>query len=286
MLPKCALYHTNFTTKFFFDIISHCWSFMDKVVIITGASSGIGYATAKTLLNAGYKVYGIARDEKQLEFPYYVCDVNDTDKMKQIFEDVYSKEKRIDVVINNAGFGIAGAMEYASKEKIDAIFQTNLCAVAKISSIAIRYLKETQGRIVNISSVAGIMPIPFQACYSATKAGVLNFSRALDGEVRRFGIRVSAILPGDTKTGFTSARVVEGGDEGYDGHVTKSIKRMAKDEQNGAGPETVAKAILKVLKKKNPPTKFVVGKNYKLFVFLNRLLPTKLVDYILRKMYA
>ena len=259
---------------------------MDKVVIITGASSGIGYATAKMLCESGYKVYGIARDSRNVDFPFYKGDVNDFDRMKEIFEDIYSKENRIDVVINNAGFGIAGAMEYASSEKIDLIFQTNLSSLVKISALAVKYLKQTKGRIINISSVAGDMPIPFQACYSATKAGVLNFSRALDGEVRRFGIRVTAILPGDTKTGFTSARVIEGNDEGYEGHVSKSIKRMEKDEQSGNGPEKIASAILKVLQRKNPPVKRVVGGSYKLLVFLNRLLPTRLVDYILRKMYA
>mgnify|MGYP002521031167 CR=1 FL=1 len=260
---------------------------MKKVVIITGASSGIGLCTAKMLTLKGYKVYGIARDDFHTEeFSCYQSDVNDSKRIREIFEEVSGLEGRIDVVINNAGFGIAGAMEHTTEDKIDAIFKTNLTAVVKISALAVKYLRKTKGRIINISSVAGIMPIAFQSCYSATKAGVLNYSRALDGEVRRFGIRVTAVLPGDLKTGFTAARLIDNEEEGYEGHVAKSIKRMERDEQTGKGPEVVAKAITKLLKKKNPPTKYVVGGTYKFLVFLNRLLPTRLVDAILRKMYA
>lgn len=260
---------------------------MKKVVIITGASSGIGLATAELLTEKGYQVYGISRGKNQNDrFRCYECDVNNTPRIKEIFEEIYNTEGRIDVVINNAGFGIAGAMEFATPSKIESIFNTNLVAAVKISSIAIKYLKKTKGRILNTSSVAGILPIPFQACYSATKAGLLNYSKALDGEVRRFGVRVTAILPGDVKTGFTAARVVEGGDEGYNGRVSKSIRKMEKDEQGGKGPETIARAMYKMLKRKNPPLKYVVGKEYKFFVFLNRILPERLVGAILRKIYA
>lgn len=260
---------------------------MNKVVIITGTSSGIGLSTANILAEKGCKVYGIARGEFVSDkFIAYQADVNDYDRISQIFEDVYKKEGRIDVLINNAGFGIAGAMEYTDVNKIDQIFKTNLVAPVKISALAVKYLKDTQGRIINISSVAGEMPIPFQSCYSSTKAGVLNYSRALDGEVRRFGIRVTAILPGDLKTGFTSARLIDAKEDGYEGHVQKSIKRMEKDEQTGKGPEAVSKAILKLLKRKNPPTKYVVGGSYKFLVFLSRFLPNRMIDAILRKMYA
>ena len=136
---------------------------MAKVVIITGASSGIGLATANMLSLKGYKVYGIARGRIETDkFESFQMDVNNTEGMSEIFKKVYEKEGRIDVVINNAGFGIAGAIEYASAEKIQALFDTNLTAVVKISSIAIKYLKETKGNLINISSVAGVTPIPFR----------------------------------------------------------------------------------------------------------------------------
>ena len=260
---------------------------MNKVVIITGASSGIGLATARRLTQRGYKVYGLALNEFSDEaFECFQADVNDLAAINQIFETVIQREGRIDAVVNNAGFGIAGAVEYATPEKIQSIFDTNLTALVKISSLAIKYLKETKGNLINISSVAGILPIPFQACYSATKAAVLNFSLALDGEVRRFGVKVTAVLPGDTKTGFTAARVIEGGEADYGGHVGKSVRRMEKDEQNGKSPDTVARVIEKVLKKRRPPLKVTVGFQYKLFVFLSKILPTRFINFILRKMYG
>ena len=149
-----------------------------------------------------------------------------------------------------------------------------------------KYLKETKGNLINIGSVAGALPIPFQSCYSATKAGVLNFSLALDGEVRRFGVKVTVIQPGDTKTGFTAARVVEGGEADYGGRIGRSIRRMEHDEQNGKSPETVAKAAEKTLKRRKPPLKITVGGQYKLFIGLAKLLPVRFVNYILRKLYA
>lgn len=260
---------------------------MNKVVIITGASSGIGLATARRLTQRGYKVYGLALNEFYDEaFECFQTDVNDLASVQNIFKTVKQREGRIDAVVNNAGFGIAGAVEYATPEKIQSIFDTNLTALVKISSLAIKYLKETKGNLINISSVAGVLPIPFQACYSATKAAVLNFSLALDCEVRRFGVKVTAVLPGDTKTGFTAARVIEGGEDDYGGHVGKSVRRMEKDEQNGKSPDTVARVIQKVLKKRRPPLKATVGFQYKLFVFLSKILPTRFINFILRKMYG
>ena len=260
---------------------------ISKVIVITGASSGIGLATARRLAKHGNKVYGLAR--REFSDPLFECfraDVNDLDTVEKVLETVASREGRIDAVINNAGFGIAGAVEYATPDKIQSIFDTNLTSLVKISAVAIKYLKQTRGNLVNIGSVAGVLPIPFQACYSATKAAVLSFSLALDGEVRRFGVKVTTILPGDTKTGFTDARVIEGGDTDYGGHVEKSVKRMEKDEQNGKSPDTVARAVEKSLKKRHPPLKITVGAQYKLFVGLAKILPTRFVNYILRKMYG
>ena len=156
----------------------------------------------------------------------------------------------------------------------------------KISSLAIPYLKETKGHLVNIGSVAGELPIPFQACYSATKAAVLSFSLALDGEVSRFGVKVSVVQPGDTKTGFTDARIFEGDRSDYGGSVGKSVRRMEHDERSGKSPITVAKAVSRILKKRRPPLKVTVGASYKLFVGLRRLLPTRFVNFILRKLYG
>lgn len=253
----------------------------NKVVIITGATSGIGLATAKLFLKNGYTVYGIARKPYAGEdFKCYQADVCDYGEIKRIFREVYEREGRIDILVNNAGMGIAGAMEEASEERIEQIVGVNLTAPCVLSGAIVPYMK-AGGKIVNISSVGGIMPLPYQAMYSATKAGVEVFSRALANEVKPHKIKVCAVLPGDTKTGFTEARVCYGESE----RAKKSVAKMAHDETHGKSPDSVAKVILKVAKKKNPPLRVTVGGSYKLLVFLQRILPVKLVNFIIGKMY-
>ena len=141
-------------------------------------------------------------------------------------------------------------MEEASAASCQAIVNVNLTATCVLSGLAVPYLKETKGKIINISSVGGIMPLPYQAMYSATKAGVEVFSRALANEVKPYKIKVCAVLPGDTKTGFTAARVLEGENE----RAKRSVAKMARDEQRGKSPENVAKVILRVAERKPAPT--------------------------------
>lgn len=254
-----------------------------KVVIITGATSGIGLAAAKSFLKKGCKVYGIARRPYAGNgFACFQADVCDSEEIKKIFAEVHGREGRIDILVNNAGFGIAGAMEEASAASCQAIVNVNLTATCVLSGLAVPYLKETKGKIINISSVGGIMPLPYQAMYSATKAGVEVFSRALANEVKSYKIKVCAVLPGDTKTGFTAARVLEGENE----RAKRSVAKMARDEQRGKSPESVAKVILRVAEKKNPPLRITVGAGYKLLVFLQRILPVGLVNFVIRKLYC
>ncbi len=261
---------------------------MNKVVIITGASSGIGLETACFLAEKGFKVYGISRRLFKHElFENFQADVNNYQDIENIFKTVYEREGRIDVIINNAGFGIAGALCDAKTENIENIVKTNLTSVAILSSKIIPYLKETEGYIINISSVGGIIPLPYQALYSATKAGVEILTRAVATEVKPFKIKVCAILPGDTKTGFTQARIIDNStDKDSNDRMKKSVNKMEKDEQSGKSPLTVAKAVFKMINKKNPPLRFVVGGLSKFEVFLTRFLPLKLINFIVKKMYG
>jgi len=251
-----------------------------KVAIITGASSGIGKATFNFLKEKGYTCYNISRKPVDDKFSFS-ADVNDFEKIKTILEDIHKKEGRIDVFINNAGYGIAGAIESTKPENIYGIFDTNLSAVVTLCSLVIPYLKETKGRIVNISSVGGVVPLPYQACYSAAKAGILIFSKALNMEVKKFGVRVIAILPGDTKTGFTDARVIDKSDQS-----SKSIEKAEKCERKGKEPIVVAKVIYKVLKAKRPPLQKTVGFSYKTVVFLVKHLPNGMVNGLVKKIYG
>ena len=264
---------------------------LGKVAVITGASSGIGYSMAKYLYSEGVKVYDISLvTEKHDEVvKSYSADVNNTQKIEEILEEIYNKNGHIDIFINNAGFGIAGAIMDASPDKIYNLVNTNLSAVIALSGKAIKFLKRSGGgRIINTCSVGGIIPLPFQATYSATKAGVEIFGRALANEVKPFNIKVTSVLPGDTKTGFTKNRIIEndGNNDAYRKNVEKSIKKVEKDEQTGKSPDSVGKMVVKLLKKKNPPLRKTIGFWYKCAVFLPRILPTKLVNYIVNKLYC
>ncbi len=257
-----------------------------KVAVITGGSSGIGLSISNALFAKGVRVYNISRkDCKEPCFAGdYNADVNEGDKIHSFLNEIEEKEGKIDIFINNAGFGIGGAVENASGENIYKQIDTNLSAVINLSRIAIKFLKKTNGNLINISSVGGVIPLPYQASYSATKAGVDVFSRALANEVKG-QVKVTVILPGDTKTGFTKARVIENNGEDSE-KIQKSIKKFEMDEEKGKSPDTVAKCVIKVLNKKRPPLRKTVGAEYKLIVFLPRLVSCKLANAIVRKLYC
>lgn len=262
---------------------------MKKVVVITGASSGIGNKTAKYLSQKGYKVYGLSRrvliDEA---FNMIKCDITNIDEVKSSLKAIYEAEGQIDTIINNAGLGVSGAIEYQTKEELIKIFELNVFALIGVCQEALKYLRETKGRIINIGSVAGELTIPFQTYYSMTKVAVSTFSEGLRMEVKPFGIKVVTVMPGDTKTDFTKNRdkPIIKKDPIYKDRIINSLSKMEKDEQNGVDPIFVSKVIYKMLKKKNPPVKVTVGVSYKFLVFLKRILPTRFVNYILYKMYA
>ena len=179
------------------------------VIVITGASSGIGFETAKVLSLKGHKVYGLSRRVLSCEyFTSLPCDISNYARTNECFKEIYEKEGRIDVLINNAGMGISGAVEYTKEEDIKKIFDINVLALVNACKLVIPYMRaQGGGKIINVSSVASFVPIPFQAFYSVTKSAVQQFSYALRLEVKPFKIGVSVVCPGDTKTGFTSARV-------------------------------------------------------------------------------
>lgn len=264
----------------------------EKVVVITGASSGIGKATAEYLAKRGFKVYGMARREIKSDLINgVVCDVTDGEKVKSVLAAVFAENGRIDCFINNAGTGISGAVEYIEEAENDKLYNLNFRAVCECSRLALPYLKKSKGILINISSIAAIIPIPFQTAYSASKAAVNMFSQALRLEVKPLGVRVAAVMPGDTKTGFTYARVKfeqnpSDGFGDYAARLNRSVKKMEKDERTGKSPESVAKVVYKTINKKNPPALKAVGFSYKLIAFLSKVLPNRFVLYIAGKLYG
>ena len=257
------------------------------VVVITGATSGIGEATALLYVKNGDTVYSLARRKKDIQGINYIsCDLTDDEAIQKAIEEIIAKEKKIDILINNAGMGTSGAFEYHENQDIDYLTNVNILGLLKITKICIPYLRQSKGKIINISSVAGVIAIPFQTMYSLSKSAVISFSEALRNELRPFKVAVTAVLPGDTKTGFTDARKKSIDKEEYGNRISNSVSRMEKDERGGVPAEKVAKKIFKVSKKKNPNTYYVVGFSYKLLVFLSRILPKRLVNWIIYKIYG
>lgn len=259
-----------------------------KVIVITGATSGIGAVTAKYLEEKKNIVYGLSRSYKEDDLiKYLTCDVTDKDQVSKAIGKIIAIEGKIDVIINNAGMGISGALEFNSALEISRIIDVNLIGIVNVVQVSLPYLRKTKGKIINIGSVASIVPIPFQSFYSITKSGVLMLSETLAMEVKPFGIKVSCVLPGDTKTNFTKNRKKEVlGDDIYDGRIDRSVSKMEKDELNGMDPIKVAKVIDKLINKKNPQVIKTVGFSYQLLVVLYKLLPSRLAFWVLYRLYA
>ena len=261
---------------------------MSKVVVVTGASSGIGLAIAQNFESLGYSVYSFSRkapSDKNIHF--ISCDVSDIESVQKAFESLLDKEKQIDILINNAGMGISGAIEYAPQQDIKRIIDVNLLGVVNCCQIALPYLRESKGMILNVSSLGAEFTIAFQSMYSATKSAVLAFSTALRNEVRPCGVRVSCLLPGDVKTDFTKNRIKQETPETvYSEREKRSVGYMEKCEQNGMPASKIAKKVVKVCNQKHPPVSFTVGVPYKLARFAYRILPQKLVNKILYSMYG
>jgi len=260
-----------------------------SVIVVTGASSGIGHAIALGLSKAGHKVYGISRSKvHDKDIRSIQADVTDTEGIKEAFSDIFEIEGRIDVLVNNAGMGISGSIEDTEYVDASGILDVNIMGVFNTVKAAVPIMREGKGgKIINISSVAGRLPIPFQAFYSASKAAVNALSDALRIEVAPFGIQVCAVMPGDIRTGFTKNRKKNELDHpSYGDRVKKSVEVMEHDEENGMDPEKAAMVVRKLIRKRNMPHYTTIGFKYKVFVFLGKLLPSRLVSKVVEMLYG
>src|SRR6266513_3078253 len=184
----------------------------DRVALVTGASSGIGEAAAHALVGAGFTVYGTSRratpGEKRGEVVFLPLDVTDDESVASGVREVLGRSGRIDVLVNNAGLGIAGAAEESSIEQARALFDTNVFGSIRMTRNVLPKMREQgSGRIINISSVLGLVPAPFGALYSATKHAIEGYSESLDHEVREYGVRVLLVEPAYTRTSFEANAV-------------------------------------------------------------------------------
>ncbi|AIO18391.1 putative oxidoreductase [Candidatus Izimaplasma bacterium HR1] len=261
---------------------------MSKVILISGASSGIGKEIANTMHNEGYTVIGLSRKKPtDINYKYYECDLTNQEQIKSVTNQIKQGYPKIDVLINCAGVGTGGAIEEVSYEDLKWVYEVNLFGTIELIKGILPSLKNHQGKIINIGSVAGAITIPYQTSYSMSKSSVGILTEGLRIELKQFNIDVCTVLPGDTKTSFTTNRktiLIE--DSPYYDNVKRSIEKMEKDEQNGVDPSKVVKVVTKVMNKKKMPIQVTVGLDYKFLVFLSKILPKRVVEFIITKMYG
>jgi short-subunit dehydrogenase len=268
-----------------------------KVILITGASSGLGKACAEALVKRGHSVYGTSRYARFLDnsadpesLKMIPMDVNDDISVARAVAHVIDKAGVIHVVVNNAGYGIAGAVEDTTIDEAKALFDTNFFGIHRVCRAVLPYLRQQGfGHIINVGSLGGVVSIPFQSFYSASKAALARLSDGLSMELKPFGIKVTRIEPGDYNTGFTSNRVfVAASDPSgvYGERCSGAVAVMEHDEQNGADPIDMANFLVKIIESRHPALNYRVGMfMQKFLVGLVPFLPDRVVEKLLMGTY-
>lgn len=260
-----------------------------RIAVVTGGSSGIGRATAQALAAKGCTVYELSRRDNPLEgVSHLTADITDEQQVKKAIDEVISREGKIDILVNNAGYGISGAAEMTDSADSHAQLELNLHGMDNVTRAILPYMRERKsGRIVSVSSIAGILPIPFQLWYSVSKAAINAYVLALQNEVRPYGISVCAVMPGDIATGFTDARKKsDSGNDIYSGRIERSVATMEKDERGGMSPDKAGAYIAKLAMKKRTRPMKAIGISYKAISILTKLLPRRLSNYLVGLIYS
>lgn len=273
---------------------------MQKSILITGCSSGIGLVTAQFLKNQGYQVFATARKAadlaqlQQLGLEAIECDVNDSASIQMAVKNVLAKTNgELYALINNAGFGMPGALEDLSREQLRTQFETNVFGLQEMTNAVLPTMrKQKEGRIINISSLLGIVSLPFRGAYNASKYAVEGLSDTLRLELAGTGIYVSMIEPGPIESQFRATAIRKAKENlpksntvhqtTYD-FMLKHFEEVKDDSAFTLPPEAVAKKILKALESKNPKARYPVTFPTYFFAYAKRWLPTCALDWILRK---
>lgn len=258
------------------------------VALVTGASSGIGYATAKGLQDAGFRVFGTSRRfsaEAADGITMLACDVTDDGSVTKSVDEVLTRAGRIDLLVNNAGIGLLGGAEESSVSQAQALFDVNVFGVLRMTNAVLPAMRgQGKGRIVNLSSVLGLIPAPYSALYAATKHAIEGYSESLDHELRSFGIRVVLVEPAYTRTAFEEN--VARPDQALDiytaarGGMTVTLRKAI---EVGDAPEVVAGAILEAATVAAPRRRYAAGKMARQISFLRRFVPESAFDKSLRR---
>lgn len=274
-------------------------SLQRPVVLLTGASSGIGYDVAPLLVRYGYTVYGAARRVEKIEelasegVRALSMDVTDEASMEAAVQQIIDAEGRIDVLINNAGYGSYGAIEDVPIDEARRQFEVNLFGLARLTQLVLPHMRARgRGRILNISSMAGRITSPLGAWYHATKYALEAFSDALRMEVEEFGIDVVIIEPGGIKTpwGLIAADYLE--ESSRNGvyaeqaqRVAANMRKLYSPSSSLSEPKVISRTILRALEARRPKTRYLVGFGAKPSVFLHTVLPDRLFDKVARRIF-
>ena len=258
------------------------------VAIVTGATAGIGAATARALQAAGYRVFGTYRKPPATKIPgvdYVACDVTNDLAVDAAVREVLAQAGRIDLLVNNAGVGLMGAAEESSLEQAKSIFDVNLFGVVRATNAVLPVMrKQRSGRIVNISSVMGLIPSPFMALYSSSKHAVEGYSQALDHEVRDCGIRVVLVEPSYTRTTFESnALAADQNIEHYALARANAEAVMRNEAAKADPPEVVAATVVAAATTAKPQLRYTAGRDAATVSLLRRFVPASAFDKSLRK---
>jgi NAD(P)-dependent dehydrogenase (short-subunit alcohol dehydrogenase family) len=264
-----------------------------KIVLITGASSGIGRACAAHLADLGHRVYGTSRRPAQdgLPFTMLQMDVTDDTSVQQAIQTILDEQGRIDVVVNNAGIGYGGSVEDTSIEQAHATLETNCFGALRVCHAVLPSMRaQGSGTIINVGSIGGLIGLPYQGLYSASKYALEGMSEALRMEVKRFGVNVVLLEPGDICTEFTanrlSTRSVKEGSVYHEAYA-RALERIESDERNGAKPKVVARTVSRIVASPSPKLRYFAGPFYeKLAVIVKRLLPAGLFERIVMLNYG
>ncbi len=265
---------------------------MSKVILITGGSSGIGKSIGEFLHQKGYKVYGTSRKPKNYSdsiFPLLALDVKDISTITLAVEEVIAKENKLDVLINNAGAGITGPIEEIPEEEIKANFDTNFFGpINVIKAVLPQMRKQKSGLIINITSIAGYMGLPYRGIYSASKGALELLTEAFRMELKPFNVEMTNVAPGDFATNIAAGRyhapLLE--DSPYKTTYGRSLELMDTHVEEGSDPLVMAKAVHKIIETKNPKVHYKVGEFMQKFsIVLKRILPDKVYEKLLMNHY-
>jgi short-subunit dehydrogenase len=262
-----------------------------QVAVVTGASSGIGKATAEALARAGFTVFGTSRraiENGSKQVTMLPCDVTSDASVKQLVSEVLSRAGRIDLLVNNAGLGLFGGAEESSIEQAKSLFEVNFFGLVRMTNAVLPSMRKNGGgHIINISSVLGLIPAPYSAFYGATKHAVEGYSESLDHETRAFGVRVTLIEPAFTKSSFDQAALKPDAVLREYDEARASVEKLVQQAMTvGDPPEVVANTVVKAAAAARPKRRYSAGTAAKQVSFARRFVPAWMFDKSLRKQFG